>query len=632
MKYLLVIIGIAILIISGIPLTAGTPSPIAVTSAVWYSTNSTLLPAPGYSYVPLVVSFVAESTVYNLNASLNYSGTNNNYFSYSHVLGKNGSGRDYYNFPAVEAGSSYTIFQFTNISPMAQDGLYQMILEYSFSEGNATVNGNATFKIALLGSVSIVPQTAYFGTPGNPIQATSYESGIPVTVYLENYGTAAATNVSVVYSPQGMLSGRVQAYTISAFPAFESIPITFTANIGAAGLTITQQVVISYYGLNHTYDFVLQLSAFPLIVAGGSVFNTGSVIAAQGMKNIPLTFYLVEDSSVPAVNVSVTYTPTDPLSGVTQHAIVSAIPQYEAVPVTFFVNISGPTVQSLQNLTLLYNGSYHSLSFEVIIPGYSNVSMVNYYTNPPYIYEDQQFVVLKVGLVNGGNSYSGPLNISLSSNNFTVTTLPYSFPSLPAGQLLNLSFLISAGSVTGPTNLYLHVNNKNFTLVENILSKGRVKISSPEFSVDSGTNGNLFNFAVKNTGNTTIVDLNLHILTPDVFYIDVPSSNPLGSLTANNVTFAQLVPGQTILVTFMMDVMSSVTQGSYPAQLLLSYRTNNSTTPFLVTHNFNIVVQQTAFQTLSASISLTYVVIVIAVAIIIAFSILIVRRRRKNKK
>ena len=194
--------------------------------------------------------------------------------------------------------------------------------------------------------------------------------------------------------------------------------------------------------------------------------------------------------------------------------------------------------------------------------------------------------------------------------------------------MFNLTFLINATNNVGPAKLFLHVDVKTFTLNERILSKGSVNVTSDPITVTTGTNGNLFVFTAKNTGNVTIVDLNFHILTADVFYVDVPSSNPLGSLTANNITFAQLVPGQSLIVTFVMDVQSAANPGTYPSQLVLTYMTNNSTEQFLVTHNFNVSVQETAVQHLSSTSGLTDVVIIATVVIV--FSALILRRGKKK--
>lgn len=629
MKKMLIFLGIAVLLMSSMPMSFGASAPIAVTSMNWYSTNSTELAAPGYSYIPLVATFVAESALVDLNVSFNFT-AKGSYFSYSYVHGPNKDVRDYFTFPMTQTGDRYTIYQLTNISASAPSGIYQMTIDYSYISGNGTISGNVTGQVALLGTTNIIPLQAYFGLPGNPVSATSYESNMPVTVYLENNGNSAATNVTVTYEPQSPMSGTLQQLVIPAFPAYTSIPVTFTVNTGPANLVTIQDFNVTVFGVTHNEQFSVKLASFPYVVGAAAAFSTGTIIAGQGMKNIPLQFYLEEDSSVPVANVSVSYTPTSPLSGATQKTIVSAIPAFESAPVTFLVSVIGNETTFYQNLTLNYNGSSHNLEFKVIVPGYSNISLVNYYTTPPYIYQGEQFVLLKVALINGGNSISPPVNVSVTSTAFGVSTNPYHFPGMNSGQLLNLTFLLNASMATGPANIYLHINGKTLTLTETILNKGSVEITSSSISVNSGTNGNLFVFTAKNNGNETLMDLNFHILTPDVFYIDVPSSNPLGSLTANNITFAQLKPGQAITVTFVMDVESAATPGNYPSQLVVTYMLNNSSSQFLVTHNFNVSVTETTIQHLSSTTGLTYIVIVVVVLIVVVFSILILRRRKKN--
>lgn len=631
MKKLLIFLGIAVLLMSSLPISAGASAPIAITGMSWYSSNSTELAAPGYSYVPLVATFVSEASLVDMNVSINFTSMAGGYFTYSYVHGPNKELRDYYVLPVTSVGASYTVYQLTNISAKAPVGVYRMSLDYSYLLGNTTVRGNVSSQIALLGSINIIPQEAYFGLPGSPISATSFESNVPLTIYLENNGNSAATNVTIAYDPQYPFSGSSQKLTVAAFPAYASIPITFTANTGASSLETSQIIGVTVYGITHNETFTSRLASFPYVVAAGSEFSTGTVIAGMGMKNVPLTFYLEEDSSVPVTNVSVSYTPSYPLAGISQNTVISAIPAYSSVSVTFIVNITGNGTSFSQNLTLNYNGTYHSLGYRVIVPGYSNLSVINYFTTPPYIYQDEQFIVLRVEMINGGNTVSPPVNISLTSNSFVVSTQAYRLPGVSSGQILNLSFLMNATSAVGPENLYLHLNGKTFALSERVLSKGSVEITSGAQTVSPGTNANLFQFVVTNNGNVTLVGLNFHILTPDVFYIDVPSSNPLGSLTANNITFAQVSPGQTITVTFVMDVESAATPGTYPSQLVVTYLTNNSTQSFLVTHNFNVSVQETAVQHLSSTTGLTYIVVVIVVLIVIVFSFLILRRRKKEK-
>ncbi len=632
MKKILLVLAIAAILVSAIPTTIGASSPLVVEEVNWFSLNNTVRVAPGYTNVPMVAEIVLEtaSSVYNLNISFNFTQYEKGIFSYSYVHGENRNLRDYYDFPIASPGETFTIYQLTNISPSAPSGMYSVAVDYSYVAGNSTVSGYTTGTIALLGSVDILPQAAYFGTPGNPIQATAYMGEVPVTVYLENNGNSPATNVTVSYTPQSPLNGQSSTEVVPAIPSYYSIPVTFTVSIGAANTTVTQSLNISYFGMTHTASFTLRLSGYPYLIPAGSYFNTGTISAGRGMNNVPLTFYIEDDARVPATNVSVSYSPAWPLTGTNQSTTLSVIPQYQAVPVTFIVNVTGNGTSFLQYVSVTYNGSSHSLTYKVILPGYSNVTVVNYYTNPPFIYQGEKFIILNAVMVNGGNSPSPPQKVYLTSNYFNVSTSPYSIPSLYPGRILNLTFLISAAERVGYAPVYLHINSINVTLPLTLLSKGSLVISHPAITVSPGSSTNLFTFYVTNSGKVALVDINVHILTPDILYIDVPSSNPLGSLTANNFTFSQLNPGQRIVVTFVMDVESSASPGNYPSQLFLSYRTNNSSVPFFVTSNFNVTVQNTAIQEITSTTTLAYIVIALAVVIIAGFTIVIRRLRKKR--
>ena len=629
MKKILLIIGIIMIIISAIPMVGASQDPIIAERGYWYSSNSTSLVAPGYDYVPLFVQFVSEvpAEINDVNVSLNFT---SGIFSYSYIHGPNRDVRDYYTIPVMQPGQNATIFQLTNISANYPSGMYQTEISYSFYEGGSFITGSSNLTVPVMGSANIITQRAFFGTENSPLEATSFENNIPFTLFLENNGNAPVTNVTVTYKPQYPFTGQQQNFTISAFPSFYSLPLVFTVNTGNASISTLQNVTISYFGISHTEHFTLSLAGFPHIVAAGSDFPVTSVIPSQGMNNVPVTFYLEEDSYLPVTNISVTYKPQYPFTGQQQNTVISAIPSFGVEPVTFLVNIIGPDNSTLQNISIYYNGSYHSLTYKIIIPGYYNFSVVNYYTDPPYIFQDEKFIALTVLIINGGNSISVPVNISLDSSLFNITTLPYHLPALPPGKILNFTFLMNAPSETGKIPLYLFINNNKFKITENVYNKGSIIIKNSVPPVSPGTNKNLFRFTLTNDGNISLMDVSIHILTPDVFYIDVPSSNPLGSLTANNITFTQINPGQSIIITFLIDVRSTTSPGNYPSQLFLSYRLNNSVLPFFTTYNFNVTVQNTALEQITSGSALPYIIAIFALIIIAVFVAVIIRRKKKK--
>ncbi len=608
-------------------------STMVVDKANWFSLQSQQLAEPGMNYVPLLVNFIVESpaVVTNLNVSIDTLFPA--YFQYSYIYGYNGSHRDYYLIPEATPGENLTIYQLINISYSAPTGFYRFQLNYSYSSSGINYTGNTSFDVPLLGYAKPLVAQAFFGTQNKTLYATSFMNNVPFTVLLENEGNSPAFNVTVRYSPTAPLFGRNQTIPVSAIPAYSVIPLTFMANIGASPMSIEQNLQVIYNdGSRINLAFNLTLAGYSYVKVAQAYINTNDISPSPGMEGVPLTVYLEDTSIVPVVNATVEFTPTYPLSGYTQEINVPAIPAYTPISLNFFVNITGYQGLANESLTVYYNGTWHQISFQVIISGKPSINLITFYTDPPWVYENEQFVELKAVFVNSGNGIAENLNITGTSKYFTLAQNYFTFPKVLPGQLVNLTFLFSTGNSSGIFPITLNTTFGTYILNIKVLETPSLNFTDSIPTIYPGSNKNLFVFHLTNTGNVAIYDINIHILTPDVFYIDIQSSNALGALTANNITFGSLNPGQTIIITFLIDVRSTTSLGDYPSQLFVSYRLNNSPYQFFKVFNFDVNVNYTGIQKITSGYYLPEIIIAIAAVLIVVFSTVIIRRRRRNKK
>ncbi len=500
---------------------------LKVTGASWYSPGSAGLAVPGTDYVPLFISFVAlfnstGGSVLNVSANLTAQ------FSYSNVTG--GQAKTTLQLAPVTQGSEYTLIQMVNISAAAANGLYTEQLAYSVFNSTGTVlSGNSAFTLPLLGSVNLVSAGAAFGTSANPIQGTPGMKYIPLSVFVENTGNSAVTNISVQYAPSGHLYGQVQTTYVSAMQAFGFATLTFVVSI---------------------------------------------------------------DSTTPL--------------GLVQ-----------------------------QSLLLSYNSADHPLNFSVPVTGYSNISVINYFTNPPAVFQNEKYIQLTVYTANAGNSFAANLTVSASSSHFDILTAPYLLPAYPAGRQLNFTFLMNALNYTGPARVTVSIGNSAYSIPLYLKPEGTLDISSAVPVFNPGNSNQLISFTVTNGGNLTLWNLNMHLLSPGIISIHIPSSNPFAALTADNVTFAELQPGQTLTVTFLMDTSSSAAVGTYTAQLFISWMHNDSSSVFYKAYSFSEVVQKSSVQRFTEAFALTPLNGAVLAVIVIAVIVLAVaglRRSRGRKK
>ncbi len=475
----------------------------------------------------------------------------------------------------------------------------------------------------------------------------TFENSIPMTNLSVSVNLTAsapgAFSYSYIIGPNKPVN---EVYTIPALPAGTSTTIEQTVNISSSapnGIYV-ENLTFSYGNSTAMYygnvSFNLPLAGDVNVVSPSAFFGTQSTPLAgtPGMTNVPITVMLENTGNSAATNVSVSYTPTGSLSGSTQNTVLSAIPAYGAVPVTFMVSVADNASISQvygQNLSVSYYGAAHRVPFNLPKTGSSNISIINYFTNPPVIYQGEKFVTLTVVTENSGSSFAKNVGVSVSSSRFDVMSNPYNLSYFPSGAVENFTFLLNAKNYTGTANIQVTLGKYVQNLTLTLHSYGSFGISANVPDLHTGVDKQLLSFNITNTGEQTLYDFTLHLLSPSVVSLHIPSSNPLAALTETNVTFSEIKPGQTVTATFLVDTSSSAAFATYPAQLAISWRLNNSVNPFYQTYNFNEKVTPTGIQNIQGMFTFTplnIAVLVLIIALIIGLVALAGRGRKLKRE
>ena len=390
----------------------------------------------------------------------------------------------------------------------------------------------------------------------------------------------------------------------------------------------------------------------PVVVTGAYWYSQNSTVqVAPGDDYVPLFVQFDVAGSFTYVNASVnlSYYGGSPFS----YSYISGPNTYQrtyynlsfptagqAVTINQLVNVSSLAAKGVYEVALeVTTNSTPSTpffeTFKVSVLGTPQLTLVNYYTDPPVIYQDQKYVQLTAVVSNTGLGPAKNLQVYASSSSFSVLTSDYSIAYLPSGSLYNFTFLLNARDVSGQAPVTLHLGNTSYLIPLYLHNYGSLKITSSLPTMPIGSSSLLELFNITNMGNKTMYGLSVYLLSPSVISIHIPSSNPLAALTADNYTISELQPGQTATVTYIVDVSSSAKAQSYTAQIFTSWHLNNTAQEFTQTYNFNETVSPTAIQQFTSSLTFTPLnigVLGFIIVLIIALVAVSARSRRLRKK
>ena len=390
----------------------------------------------------------------------------------------------------------------------------------------------------------------------------------------------------------------------------------------------------------------------PVAVTNAYWYSSNStVLVSPGSNYTPLFVQFESLGNFAYVNASVnlSYYSSSPFSysyitgpNVNQRTYynISAVSAGQTLTINQLVDVSsnasrGVYEVALQVTTNLTPNTPSFLVFKIAVLGTPPISLVNYFTNPPVLYQDQKFIQFTAVVSNTGAGPAQNMQVSLSSGSFKVLTGAYNVAYMPSGTVENFTFLMNAMNLTGQAPVTLLLGNSQDTIQLFLNNYGSLDIqgSIPALNPGSGSVLELFN--ITNTGSSVMYNVNVHLLSPSVISIHIPSSNPLAALTADNFTIAELLPGQKVVVTYIVDVSSSAATQTYPAQIVVQWNLNNTAQQFHQTYTFDEKVTPTAIQQLTSNFTFTPLNIAVMLLIIILIVALIavsVRSRKMRKK
>ncbi|MGP6239588.1 COG1361 S-layer family protein [Cuniculiplasma sp. SKW4] len=364
-------------------------------------------------------------------------------------------------------------------------------------------------------------------------------------------------------------------------------------------------------------------------------FDGQMIEPEPGLHNGLMHIVLENAGTGSIVNASISYMPQYPFSG---HSYVLNVPGIEAfgiLNITVPVNISESAGYGNYNISLnvSYDGTNHYITRDVVITGYSSIMLIQYHTNPLIVYEGEKYVALDAEIINNGTSplFNEPVSFTGA---FKTLAGNFTLPALMPGAVMNLTFYFNSPYAHGMIYPSLKIGSSIFSIPVYIHEGAKISVTSGSFNFNPGQSKAVMTFVFTNTGNRTAYDIQIHLLSPSILSIHVSSSNPLGALTANNVTIGSLAPGMSFTVTFIVDLSGSASTGTYSSQIAYSYMYNDSTSRFNQFYNFDFHVVPTELQNIQQTVNPSNIIfdgVIIILLVLILSGLLVAAKRRKNK-
>ncbi|MEM0016104.1 MAG: hypothetical protein QXE59_03585, partial [Saccharolobus sp.] len=275
-------------------------------------------------------------------------------------------------------------------------------------------------------------------------------------------------------------------------------------------------------------------------------------------------------------------------------------------------------------------------TIEIPVTIYSPNISINVVTIPPQAFPSYYDVRLLAILTNYGSGIAENANISIQSPFEVVSSTSIHLGALPPGVPINATFLLNIPNSTIPKVYFV-----NFTITYDggsetyhypltIYPKANLIVAGVYYpTLNSGYTSVPITILLKNTGNATAKNVIVRLGTSNVIYPHVSSSNPLQALTASEVFIGDIQPGQITNVTFVVDVSSGASPGTYPLAIALVWNQTGALFPFEQSDTFYVTISQPFYVKLFESpIGIALIVIIVIIIIVAIVVFLRVRHKR----
>ncbi|NPA23539.1 MAG: hypothetical protein GXO23_04515 [Crenarchaeota archaeon] len=499
-------------------------------------------------------------------------------------------------------GTNATCIFYLKIEPGAPSGLekFKIIIYYNIyyisTHGVFGEQTSVTYEenLPIIGTLGIEVVGAYLGGKNYEIVGPGMKN-IPLTIIVMNTGTNTLYNVRLrlrlTYPIYATRNGTIVKYLNTSLPALppgRPVTLTYLVNIydNVTGGCYKEELYVKYgIGTSWSLKTSFRLCIPEVRFSGVTAFwGTPSRVMAvgPGYSRVPLTVIFVPDTAINNLTVCIGLRP--PLEG---HGLlcknIGTVVSGREIPVTFIVSVLPNVTGGKYPLDIYFlYGSIEEKHVAKIVIYEPKVRVVSAIPTPPVVLPGMYGAILNVTILNTGYVIAKNVTVRLIlPRNFTVYTpnvTSVTLPAVPPGRVMPLVFMFNVPNNVTPGTYRFTVQVKYLDTVRDYVTYVKV-LPEPRFEIEKieeigfypGSSKAILIIYLRYVDGPELEGVKAILSIPKVFTFHIPQNNPLAAMTANQIIIGNLKPGQTVELTYLLEVDSSAPIGKYRATLMLLY-------------------------------------------------------------